>query len=242
MTFTDRVVSKIIFLIMDWRILFRKAVNAYRRKKNEIRIQNLNNATTHERLSCWLDRGFKKLNVGGGSKNLKGFLNVDFVSHKCVEREIVANILDLSFIPSDSIYQIHSNHVIEHLTDDQLSRQLQEYNRILVSGGLLTLRCPNGLGICYGLWFDPILEKEREQFVALGFPEDENFGETSDKWMHKSFFGFLHWLWGDMGNIQNQHLSIITPTKLESCLKSANFDILKLSSPEAVNLVVVAKK
>jgi len=44
------------------------------------------------------------------------------------------------------------------------------------------------------------------------------------------------------GNVENQHLSIITPTKLESWIRRAGFELLATSAPEAVNLVVVARR
>lgn len=211
------------------------------RGKNSVPIAKNSEGSARD-LDAFLNNGFEKLNIGGGRKNLNGFVNVDFVSHQGVQREVVANILDLGFVPTCAISHVHSNHVIEHLAEDDLNIQLNEYWRILKSNGLLTIRCPNALGVAYGFWFDPILEDERKVFLEHGFPEEEDFSNPADTWAHKDIFGFVHWIYGDAGNIENQHLNIITPTKLKKLLECAGFEIVKMSNPEALNLVVIAKK
>ena len=230
--------SNFIFICVRFRIIICRFKNLIKNKKVKI----INDTLTTIALNTWIDQGFDKINVGGGAKNLEGFFNIDFVHHPDVKREVVANILDLSFIPSGSMKHIHSNHVLEHLTEQQLQEQLLSYYRILTDGGYLTIRCPNALGASFGFWFEPILEKEREKFIALGFPCDESFGKHEDKWLHKDFFGLLHWFYGDMGNIENQHLTIITPTKIKGYIDRAGFKLLVISEPEALNIVLVAQK
>ena len=230
--------SKLIFASLRYRIFTCRFKNSFRRK-NLLVVNDLSTALV---LRTWLDKGFGKLNVGGGPKNLEGFVNIDFVNHPTVEREVVANILELSFVPNSSMSQIHCNHVIEHLTEEQLRHQILDYWRILKDNGCLTIRCPNSLGASFGFWFEPVLEGDRNEFIALGYPPDESFGNPEDKWLHKDLFGLLHWFYGDMGNIENQHLNIITPSKLKRCLEVAGFEILKMTEPEALNITLVAKK
>jgi hypothetical protein len=112
----------------------------------------------------------------------------------------------------------------------------------LKPGGLLSIRCPNALGVAFGFWFEVVLEGERQKFLELGFPEDEEFGNPNDAWFHKDFYGFLHWIYADAGNVENQHLSIITPTKLTSWIRRAGFELLAISAPEAANIVAVARQ
>lgn len=190
----------------------------------------------------WLDAGFDKVNVGGGSKNLVGFVNIDFVRHPTVQREIVANALDLSFIPSGRISQVHSSHMLEHLKPEDITNQLKQYFRILRTDGLLTLRIPNSLGAAYAFWFEPILEGDREAFVTCGFPGDETFGDPRDGWLHKDLHGLLHWFYGEVGNPENEHLSRITPSWLQLQLETAGFHIKKMTQPETLNIVVIAGK
>ncbi len=148
----------------------------------------------------WHRRGFLKSgwrrstinsNLGGRNKNLRHFLNLDFISHSKVQREIVANILDVSFVPSGSVFHVHSNHVVEHLAEPDIVGQLDQYHRILQPGGLLSIRCPNALGVAFGFWFEPVLEGERAKFLELGFPEDEDFGSPNDAWFSQGLLRLL---------------------------------------------------
>ena len=234
--------SKFIFAAVRLRIATRRLRNMLKRFLLSDSEQLVNHSSTADVLKQWLERGYNKLNIGGGRKNLAGFINIDFVFFAEVERQVIANILGLSFIPDACVSQIHTNHVVEHLTQEQFENQLKQYYRILKDGGLLSIRCPNALGVSYGFWFEPVLEQERNEFIACGFPADETFGDPADKWMHKDLFGLLHWYYGDMGNIQNQHLNIIMPTKIKASVEDAGFNILKMSNPEAINIVVVARK
>jgi len=236
------VFSKFISAAVRWRIATRRLRNLLKRFVYPDAIGLVNNASAASALRLWLERGFDKLNMGGGFKSLDGFVNIDFVACPTAERQVVANILDLSFVPSQCASHIHGNHIIEHLTDEQLDHQLKEYHRILKNGGLLSIRCPNALGSSYGFWFDPVLEQDRDGFVGCGFPADETFGDPADKWMHKDLFGLLHWFYGDMGNIRNQHLNIITPSGIKGAVVQAGFNILKMTNPEAINIVIIARK
>lgn len=234
--------SKCVFAGVRWRLALRPLLNAVGDLLRPRPVRLVNDDSTAEAMRRWLGKGYDKINVGGGPKNLNGFVNIDFVPHPNVEREVLANVLDLAFIPAACAAQIHTNHVVEHFTQDELDHQLREYHRILKERGLLTLRCPNALGAAYGFWFQPVIEDQQEAFVEAGFPADENFGNSADGWMHKDLYGLLHWFYGDMGNVVNQHLNRITPTKIRNSVESAGFQILRMTVPEAVNIVVVARK
>lgn len=234
--------TKFIFTAVQWRIATRRVRNAVRRFLGSDGERLVNGACAAETLNRWLELGYEKLNMGGGRKNLNGFVNIDFVYFEGVERQVVANIEDLSFIPNACISHIHTNHVLEHFSQEQLEYQLKEYHRILRDKGVLSVRCPNALGVALGFWLGLVLEEDHREFVALGFPEDEDFGNPADRWVERDFFGLLHWLYGDMGNARNQHLTVITPSKIERSIVRAGFDILRMTRPEAANIVVVARK
>lgn len=232
----------LILFGIRWRLASRRFENKLRGILSHRRVVRINKKSAAADLERWLSAGYDRLNVGGGPKNLAGFINLDFVTHPGVEREVCANILDLSFVPSERVTQIHSNHVLEHLTWEQIASQLREYARILRPGGLLTIRCPNALGVAYAFWFEPVYESGRDAFLTLGYPPQEDFGNPQDGWLHKDFYGILHWLYGDMGNIENQHLSRLTPSSLRQMLEETGFTILRVSAPEAINLVFAACK
>jgi SAM-dependent methyltransferase len=229
--------TNVLFAAARWRTVTRRCRNALRKGV----VVTATHPGAAAALQAWLDQRYDRLNVGGGPKNLAGFINIDFVRHPGVQRQVVANILDLGFIPTGAVAHVHSNHVIEHLTEEQIEAQLREYRRILRPSGLLTLRCPNALGVAYGFWFEPILEGERDEFIRLGFPADEDLSASADRWAHKDLFATLHWFFGDVGNVENQHLTIVTPTKIRKALENAGFEILKAADPEALNIVIVAR-
>ena len=108
--------------------------------------------------------------------------------------------------------------------------------------GLLTIRCPNALGVSYGFWFPVEPEQEREQFVELGYPADEVFYDPQIGWYHHDLLGLIHFFYGDRGSIDNQHLNIITPTKLRTAVEGAGFEVRKMSAPETTNIVLVARR
>lgn len=236
------IISNIIFASVRFRIASLRFKNKIKRFVKSANWQITNDAASAEVFLQFKHQGYDKLNIGGGRKNLEGFVNIDFVSHPNVEREIKANILDLSFIPDESVIHIHSSHVVEHLTHEQLCKQLLECYRILKESGLLTIRCPNALGVCYGFWFKVVPETGQDEFIALGYPADEEFYDLLNNWYHRDFHGFLHWLYGDVGNVENEHLNILTPSKLKSAVESAGFTVLKMTEPEATNIILVARK
>ena len=239
--FVNIFVSKLIFRTIRYRAWRLKLY--WRWKKKSIPpIQLVNDTTTAQKFQELYKKGFDKLNVGGGSKNFEGFINLDFISHGNVEREVIANIMDLSFIPDATIAHVHSNHLIEHITQEQLEMHLKDCLRILKPGGILSLRCPNALGVSYGFFFDVVGEKGHEEFLALGYPKEEDFFNPLDDWYHKDLYGFYHWIYAYTGNRENGHLNIITPTKLRNTVEKAGFKVLKQTDPETSNNVLIAKK
>lgn len=234
--------SNLLFLVLSWRTRSRMVLNRLRRACMNNLAPVTSGSESLAALEKFLAAGFDKLNIGGGPKNLSGFVNIDFVHHTSVVHEIVANILDLSFIPDQSISHVHSNHVLEHLSESQIQEQFAQYRRILTPNGLLTFRCPNALGVCYGFLVEPQIEGQRDEFIRLGFPHEEDIANPDDRWMNKDLYGFFHWLYGDVGNPENEHLTLVTPSKVTRWLNEFEFEVLKMSEPEAVNIVVVARK
>ena len=228
--------------MLGYRRKSRKVINKVKWRFSNKKVVTLNSQETYRTFKLWLDQGYDKINVGGGIKELNGFINIDFQMCPTVQRQVVANILDLSFIPDNCISQVHSNHVIEHLTLDQLSSQIRAWHRVLRPDGLLSIRCPNALGAAYGFWFEPVIEGRREEFLRLGFPSDEDFSNPADRWVHRDFFALLHWFYGDSGSIVNEHNCIVTPTFLKELLVKESFCVLKMTEPEALNIGLVARK
>lgn len=236
--FVNIFISKLIF----WGLNYRKKQLLKKYKNQKLPVQLTNNENTRAAFEKYLKQGYTKISLGGGNKNLEGFVNVDFIKHPDVEREVVANILDLSFIPDNSIDFIHSNHVMEHLTQQQLEEQLEQYKRILKKDGRISIRCPNCLGVAYGFFFGQTPERDHEKFLALGFPKDEDFYHPEDGWYYQDLWALYHWFYAYTGNKENEHLNQLTPTKLYDTIEQKGFKILINTIPEASNLVVIAQK
>lgn len=231
-------VSKMIFAALAHR---RKAL-LRRANRENLPAPQPDAGLAKEQLAAWMAKGYDKLNLGGGSKNLRGFINVDFIDRPGVERKVVADIRDLSFVPTGSVSHIHSNHVVEHFSLQDFEQQLRQSFRILKDDGLLSLRCPNALGVCYGFFFGAVPEERHEDFLRLGYPADEEFHNPADNWYHKDLWGLFHWLWAYPGNSENSHLSQFTPSLMKKTLAAGGFEILKMTNPETSNIIVVAKK
>ncbi|OGT07454.1 MAG: hypothetical protein A2103_04260 [Gammaproteobacteria bacterium GWF2_41_13] len=236
------VTSNWLFNCVKWRLFCLRLKNKLKKTIKNKNYPLLNDAVAGNSLALFMSQGYTKVNIGGGGKNLIGFVNIDFTPHRGVEREVIANILDLNFIPDSSLSHVHSNHVVEHLSPIEFQDQLAQYYRAMKKQGLLTIRCPNTLGVCYGFLFEVVPEINKDEFLNLGFPADEDFYNPLDKWYHKNFYGFLHWVYGDAGNIENQHLNIFTPSKIQKAITLAGFNVVKMSEPESSNIIVIARK
>lgn len=233
--------SKIMVGGFNGRLRYLKFRNKLKERNVNKTVVLENNAETANQFKNYLEQGYRRVNIGGGKYNIEGYINIDFIKFPEVERGIVANILDLSFIPDKSVTHVYSNQVMEHLDEAQLLDQFSQYKRILTDDGVISFRTPNALGVCYGFWFGQTPETEKEAFLDLGYPEDAFFHDSRDGWYHKDLFALVHWIYADAGNIKNQHLSIFTPTKVKKYLEKSGFEVLKMTEPETSQIIVVAK-
>ncbi len=235
-------VSKAVFwtLRRRERQLLKKAK---RRKRSPVTPKAREQEGKAKEVQELLEQGYERINLGGGNKSLQGFFNIDFVEHPELEApEILADIRDLSFIPDDSIRQIHSNHLVEHLTQAEFEAQLEQYRRILKPEGIISIRCPNLLGVSYGFFFGHVPEDDRVGFLELGFPEKEDFQNPKDDWYVGDLYGFYHWANAYTGFEENQHFNRFTPSSMKGSLEENGLTPLKMSRPEAAQLVVIAQK
>lgn len=236
--FLNMLVSRAIFAALRYRRWSLQREFAKRKPISLVAEQ----AESKAELQRFLQAGFTKLNIGGGEKNLSGFINIDFVRHHQVARQVVANFLNLSFIPDEAVTHVHSCHALEHINQQQLVAQIQEYWRILKPNGLLSIRCPNALGVAYGFFFGQVKEEEQEEFVRLGYPPDEDFYNPSDGWYFQDLWGLYHWWYGYTGSVVNEHFNLITPSNIIQLLKQTGFKIQKITNPETSNIILLANK
>lgn len=96
-----------------------------------------------------------RLNLGCGDKKLPGYINVDYApSRKGVTPDVMADLRKLTFQEA-SIDEILSVHVIEHFYYWEAIGLLNEWARVLKTGGRLVLECPNILSAAQALLNDP---------------------------------------------------------------------------------------
>lgn len=88
------------------------------------------------------------LNVGAGSTNIKGFVNLDLPSKWYDKKKSLDFVKydirndDLPYEPN-SVNNIYCSHVIEHIEEQFVQRFIKESQRVLQPGGTLRLVCPD---------------------------------------------------------------------------------------------------
>lgn len=101
-----------------------------------------------------------KLNVGAGNQPMAGYVNIDI--HPMAPGVVYGNAVDLSF-PDDSVEEIYTSHMIEHLTKAELRSFFRECQRVLIAGGKLYIVAPSMEGI---------LDAYKRGLVTIDYAED----------------------------------------------------------------------
>lgn len=81
-----------------------------------------------------------KLNVGAGRNRKSGYVGVDIVKGKGVDK--IAPAWDMPF-DDKSVDEIYTHHIIEHIGIHDLDKTLKEFARVLKKGGKLIIICPD---------------------------------------------------------------------------------------------------
>lgn len=81
-----------------------------------------------------------KINVGCGPQIIEGYIGVDIIRTR--GSNVVADGLMLPF-KTDTIDAIYTSHTIEHFSRADLPRLLKEWARVIHSGGILEIMCPD---------------------------------------------------------------------------------------------------
>lgn len=81
-----------------------------------------------------------KLHLGSGTKHFDCYINIDW--RKTEATDIVGDIKNLPF-PNNSVSEIITFHVIEHLPKQVLPLAIREWNRVIKKGGDLIIEFPD---------------------------------------------------------------------------------------------------
>jgi hypothetical protein len=92
----NMIVSYRIFLVIKFRIWSLKVFNRLRRSANGEFEHYTRDGSPKEDLARYYNMGFKKLNLGGGTRNLERYVIIDFVSHPQVERSLQISAISIS--------------------------------------------------------------------------------------------------------------------------------------------------
>ena len=88
-----------------------------------------------------------KLHLGCGKNNFDGWVNVDKHSSADIHPDIHADIYDdivvLKNFEKESVDEIYTSHVVEHITPQDFIKALKRWFEILKQGGVLIIRCPD---------------------------------------------------------------------------------------------------
>lgn len=136
------------------------------------------------------------LHLGCGDINVPGFINIDKRPFSHVH--YLSGVEKLPFIRNNTIDLIYISHCLEHIPHGKIENVLNEYNRVLKSGGILRISVPN--------------------FHILS----DIYNETED------LNNILHPLFGSQEHKYNFHFSTFDYKSLESLLIKNNFKDIKL--------------
>jgi autotransporter strand-loop-strand O-heptosyltransferase len=137
-----------------------------------------------------------KLNLGCGNDIKKGYVNIDKYNNTGAV-DFQFDISDLSYFDNESVDEIFTSHVFEHISINDIYAVINEWKRVLKPGGKLVLYLP---------------DLEHEIKVWLDTPD-------KDKWFH------VHRIFGGQTHPGNTHFCGFNPGSLKSFLESFNFII-----------------
>ena len=144
----------------------------------------------------------KRANVGCGYDVRAGYLNVDL--HARHGPDLVADVSNLSMLPSGYFEEILAQDVLEHLERDRTEPTLREWSRLLAPEGILHIRVPSLFGM----------------FEMLAMPHYREFAKAKE---------VVHLMYGTQAYNGDYHLTGFTPALLDGYLRQAGLLICEAS-------------
>jgi len=93
-----------------------------------------------------------RLNIGCGDKLLPYYINIDAApAREGHQPDMICDARDLSSFEDNSVDEVLSVHLIEHLSREDAAKAVAEWVRVLKPGGQLIIECPNILSACEAL-------------------------------------------------------------------------------------------
>jgi len=155
----------------------------------------------------------RKLNLGSGSDYRDGYVNVDMNAWH--GPDLLADVSDPAFLPSQHYDEILAQDVLEHLPRTETVRVLARWNRLLRVGGRIVLRVPSVTTIA------------------------EQLARTDDPAMQEEL---IQALFGTQAYTGDFHFTSFTRVLLEHYLRQAGFRPVTIAMGPGSNFDVVAEK
>jgi len=143
-----------------------------------------------------------KINMGCGWDYKEGYLNIDATDF--VKSDLVADIRDLSFLPSSYYEQIFASDVLEHIPRTEFMNALAEWHRLLKPGGSIYIKTTHIINLAEILKWPDYQTPENEEILV------------------QNFFGTQAYV-GDF------HLCGFTHSYMDYCLRKIGFAKIKMS-------------
>lgn len=97
-----------------------------------------------------------RLNVGCGDKLLPYYINIDAAPTRGgYQPDMICDARNLEPFEDNSVDEVLSVHLIEHLSRRDAAKAVAEWTRVLKPGGRLIIECPNILSACEALMKAP---------------------------------------------------------------------------------------
>jgi len=144
-----------------------------------------------------------KLNLGSGAHTWENYINID-LNPEVSKPDIVGDILDLSMFANETVDEVVTYHVIEHLGHRKIAKFFQECFRVLKDKGKLIFETPD-LGAAI------------EEFAKLKHNSGEIKGDMGEGSIYETLYGGQQ----DAGSF---HISCFTKYQLMVLLKMAGWD------------------
>ena len=101
-----------------------------------------------------------KLHLGCGNRYIPGFIHIDLADYSHIDYK--SDVSDLSMFEDNSVDLIYACHVLEHFKRYETDGVLQEWYRVLKSGGILRVSVPDFEAIV------TVYEKYRDMELVMG--------------------------------------------------------------------------
>ena len=157
----------------------------------------------------------RKANLGCGYDIREGYLNVDL--HQRHNPDLVADVSELSMLPSGYFEEIVAQDVLEHLERHKTLPTLREWARLLQPNGTVEIRVPSLLDL----------------FELLASPEWRPVNKTEE---------LIHLMYGTQAYTGDYHLAGFTARTLADVLKRAGLQISRAELQHSWLYIVTARK